>query len=472
MPLRNFILIAVTALISFACYSVAAKNRYANLFAEAIGLVESESLHPPSSEQLLDAAMQGMLKKIDDHSRFLDTTEYRQFKEGIRQEFSGIGVNFIVHPETSQLVVMNTLPDSPAIRAGLRIGDLITAVDGRPVDKADQNEVAKWIKGVSGTPVRLTLVRNGEQLEMTAIRGKINMESVFGSFRSADGQPQFVLQDYPNIGYIRIEQFSEKTAVELKEAIEQHKDQIRGLIIDLRNNGGGLLDVAEEVCDFFLEKGQLIVSTRSKNDKIKETLSVRNPLISAEIPIVILMNRYSASASEIVAGCLQDHQRAVIAGEQSFGKGTVQNLIPMQYGQSALKLTTASYWRPSGKPIDRKDAAVQQDKNWGVLPDPGLVVELTEKEILRVSLDWSMRNLKSLVGQENEELLRTVGRLQNLAIEKIEQESGSQPAPDQTEESAELFPMGLDGQSVEDPVLRKAIEYLKPIIAVGLKKAA
>jgi carboxyl-terminal processing protease len=472
MPLRNFILIAITALISFACYSVAAKNRYANLFAEAIGLVETESLHPPSSDQLLEAAMQGMLKKIDDHSRFLDSTEYRQFKEGISQEFSGIGINFIMHPETNQLVVMNTLSGSPAFRAGVQIGDLITAVDGRLVADVDRNEVIKWIKGISGTPVRLTLLRNGEPLELTAVRGKINMESVYGDFRSADGQPQFVLQDYPSIGYVRIDQFSEKTALELKGAIEQHKDQIRGLIIDLRNNGGGLLDVAEEICDFFLEKGQLIVSTRSKNDKIKETLSVRNPIIPVEIPIVILMNRYSASASEIVAGCLQDHQRAVIAGEQSFGKGTVQNLIPMQYGQSALKLTTASYWRPSGKPIDRKDAAVQENKNWGVQPDPGLEVESTEKEILRVSLDRSLRNLRSLVGVNNEELLKTVDHLQNLALETIDQQAGSRPTPDQPLDRSELMPLDADGDSVEDPVLRKAIEHLKPIIAVPLKKAA
>jgi len=467
MPLRNFILIAITALVSFACYSVAAKNRYANLFAEAIGLVESESLHPPSADQLLDAAMQGMLKTIDEHSRFLNTMEYRQFKEGIRQEFSGIGINFIMHPESNHVIVMNTLPDSPAFRAGVQIGDQIIAVDGQQVASLNRNEVVNWIKGTTGTQVRLTLLRNGELLEKTATRGKINMESVYGDFRSVDGRPQFILQDYPNIGYVRIDQFSEKTAAELKGAIEQHQDQIQGLIIDLRNNGGGLLEVAEEICDFFLEKGKLIVSTRSKHDKIKETLSVRNPLISPDIPITILMNRYSASASEIVAGCLQDHQRAVIIGEQSFGKGTVQNLIPMQYGQSALKLTTASYWRPSGKPIDRKDADVQESKNWGVLPNPGFEIEMSENELLRITLYRSLRNLRSLVGDDNQDLIETVERVRKLALESVTPDT-LRPTPDLPQEAAE------ENQSdhlLDDPVLRRAIEYLKPLLILQ-KKAA
>lgn len=469
MPLRNFIVIAITALVSFACYSVAAKNRHANLFAEAMSLVEKESLHPLPPDRLLDAAMEGMLEKVDEYSRFFNSAEYREFKEGLKQEFSGIGVNIMSMPETNQLIVLNTLPDSPAFKAGLQIGDEIISVDGREVAAVSRNEAIRWIKGPTGSSVELTLARNGEVMNVSVVRGKIRMESTFGDFRLPNGKPQFVLQDYPKIGYIRVEQFSEKTASEFKQAIEQHQDEIDGLIIDLRNNGGGLLEVAVEICDFFLEKGKLIVSTRGRGDRIVDTLSVRQPILPVDLPVVVLMNRFSASASEIVAGCLQDHQRAVIIGEQSFGKGTVQNLIPMQYGQSAIKLTTASYWRPSGQPIDRKDANVQELKNWGVMPNEDFSIEMSEKEVFQVTLHRSLREMSNLVGPDNKEILSTIQRVRSLAYQAFtnDRNQDRSPMPDDDQEDE----LELLNEQWEDAVLNRALEFLKPFMGAR-KKAA
>jgi len=235
------------------------------------------------------------------------------------------------------------------------------------------------MRGRSGTAVRLKIRRAGadKPLAMEIVRETIRIPSVLGDRRKADGVWVYTLARDPRIGYIRIVTFGEKTVGELESALGTlHMESVRGLVLDLRDNGGGLLRSAVGVCDFFLPAGKTIVSIR-RRDGILDTVETSTGRgIYLDRPLAVLINRYSASASEIVAACLQDQHRAIVVGQRSWGKGTVQNLIPIESGKSLLKLTVASYWRPSGKNIHRLKGAKEGD--WGVSPDAGLAVPMSD----------------------------------------------------------------------------------------------
>jgi carboxyl-terminal processing protease len=234
----------------------------------------------------------------------------------------------------------------------------------------------------------------------------------------------FHLQDHPNIGYVRLVQFGRNTATELSAALDE-MGQVDGLIIDLRNNTGGLLDVAVDVCDLFLPDKKKIVTTKVRDHEIDVVTKSDSPEKSdPKMPICILVNRNSASASEVVSGCLQDHGRVTVIGEQTWGKGTVQNVIPIQRGESALKLTTASYWRPSGKHIDRYDDIAKETKTWGIQPDEGWEIELSEVDIFKNSRLRYVRELKGLLTSEQLQMVQEISRLNMVATEeKMEAEA-------------------------------------------------
>ena len=232
------------------------------------------------------------------------------------------------------------------------------------------------------------------------------MPSVNGDFRNPDGSWQFTLSEHPRIGYIRLQQFGEKSGTEITDALSSIAGKTDGLILDLRNNAGGLLNVAIQICDLFINKGELIVSTKGRKGKvIREFFATHDPIIKSGYPVVVLINRNSASASEILAGCLQDHQCAVIIGEQSWGKGTVQDVIPMQRGESALKLTTRSYWRPSGKEIDRFSDLAKKTMVWGVRPNEGFAIKMSEEEVFDNLRHRSIRDLEGLMPPGHDETL-------------------------------------------------------------------
>ncbi|MCA9208585.1 MAG: hypothetical protein KDA55_09535, partial [Planctomycetales bacterium] len=229
---------------------------------------------------------------------------------------------------------------------------------------------------------------------MTILRDTIPVESVLGDRRRPDGSWEYVLEDEPSIGYIRITTFGERTVSELRDVLQAADPAIKAWILDMRGNAGGLLHSAVETCDLFIDEGT-IVSTRGRGGRIQqEFFATTDMAIDPSTPVVVLSDRFSASAAEIVAACLQDHNRAVVVGERSFGKGTVQNILELDRGRSALKLTTARYWRPSGQNIHRVEGASEDDE-WGVRPNEGMEVKLEEEEYTQVRIQRRERDLMS-----------------------------------------------------------------------------
>jgi carboxyl-terminal processing protease len=272
--------------------------------------------------------------------------------------------------------------DTPAYNAGIMAGDAILKIDGKSTDGMRLTDAVALIQGEPGTKVTLTVrSEDGKTRDVPLERARIQVRSVLGDRRKGDGKSwDFMWDHQEKIGYLRLTGFGKNTVSEMKEALEELRKQgMRGLVLDLRSNPGGLLKSAKEVSNLFLEKG-LIVSIKGDNQDEEAYHADRHEAVLGKdsgVPMAVLINRYSASASEIVAACLQDHHRAIVVGERSYGKGSVQNVIPLTRGQGALKLTTAYYWRPSGKMVHREKDARDSD-DWGVIPD--IVVSLSREE--------------------------------------------------------------------------------------------
>ncbi|MEL7497093.1 MAG: S41 family peptidase [Planctomycetota bacterium] len=410
MPPRNLLAILLTIVFSLACYSVASRNKYANLFAEAMDVVNREALHPVERDELFVGAMNGMLQDLDEHSVYISGQNYKSFDEDLKQEFGGVGMYVEVDPKSKMLMVLAPMPNTPAFESGMQVGDLIVSIEGEPTYGKVRAEAVKKLRGPIGESVKLEVKRGEQLLNKSITRARIPVESVHGDYRNPDGSWQFYLKEHPEIGYIRLSQFGEKSADEVREALEEiaANREIKGLILDIRANSGGLLDVAVEICDMLIEPGLPIVKIRGRNRVVREQYDARSaPVFPSNIPVCVLIDRYSASASEILAACLQDHERAVMIGEQTYGKGTVQDIIPIQRGESILKLTTASYWRPSGKNIDRNDEISQETKVWGVQPDDGFAIEQTIEDLLRNLKSRNARDIEGLASGA-EELLSQI----------------------------------------------------------------
>ncbi len=335
------------------------------VFAEVFGKVKSDYVEAVEDKKLINEALTGMLQGLDPHSTFMDADAYKDLQAGTQGEFGGLGIE--VAMEDGLVKVVTPIEDSPAYKAGLKPGDLIMKLDEVQVRGLSLNEAVKKMRGTPDTKIVLTVLRKGEvkPLTFTLVRAVIKSQSV---------KNKWIEQDY---GYVRVTQFQEHTGEDLAKALksfhEQNKTPFKGLVLDLRNNPGGLLDAAVGVSAAFLPKNDLVVYTegrvtdsklrlaatpmdyarRGKSDYLKDL-----PEEYKKVPMVVLINAGSASASEIVAGALQDHKRATILGIQSFGKGSVQTILPMNNG-SAIKLTTARYFTPNGRSIQAK----------GIVPD-------------------------------------------------------------------------------------------------------
>jgi carboxyl-terminal processing protease len=312
-----------------------------DIFGEVFERVRSQYVTSVEDEKLIEGAINGMLTSLDPHSNYLSEKDFNDMKVQTRGEFGGLGIE--VSMENGLVKVVSPIDDTPAARAGLKPGDLITRLDGQPVFGMTLPQAVEKMRGPINSDIKLTIRRAGKNpFDVTLTRATIKIQSVRSDLVGGD------------IGYIRITNFSEQTDVGLGEAVKRLKRQadnkLKGLVLDLRNNPGGLLDQAVAVANAFMKQGE-IVSTRGRHADDAQRFDARpGGEIAAGLPVVVLINGGSASASEIVAGALQDHHRAVLLGTRTFGKGSVQTIIPLP-GHGAMRLTTARYYTPSGRSI-------------------------------------------------------------------------------------------------------------------------
>jgi carboxyl-terminal processing protease len=333
-----------------------ADYRQISLFGEVLERVRANYVEKPDDRKLIESAINGMLAGLDPHSSYMDPKSFRDMQVQTRGQFGGLGIE--VTMEEGLIKVVAPIDETPAAKAGIMANDIITHLNEEPVQGLTLNQAVEKMRGPVNTKIKLKIMRKGQDkpIEVSITRAIIHVLSVRSRMEGND------------VGFIRITQFNEQTTDALKKAMAdlsaQSGGKLKGFVIDLRNNPGGLLDQAISVSDAFLEKGE-IVSTRGRNAGETQRFSAHAGDLSKGKPLIVLINGGSASASEIVAGALQDHRRATVIGTRSFGKGSVQTIIPLGSGNGALRLTTARYFTPSGRSIQAKgispDIEVLQD---------------------------------------------------------------------------------------------------------------
>lgn len=339
--ISSAIVAGLVALALLPSPGVAAESKYEGMkrFSQVYEYVRQYYVREATSNELMDGAIKGMLQNLDPHSTFLSASEYKEMKETTSGAFYGIGIE--ISMENNQLVVVSPIEDTPAYHAGLKAGDIILAIDGHPTQDLSMSESISKIRGAKGTEVELLILHKEAKAPSTVriVRDAIPLISV---------KTRFLETGYL---WVRITRFSDNTQKELLEGLAEaaKKGPIQGIVLDLRNNPGGLLDQAAVVSDTFLSAGE-IVSIRGRDERDAKSFKAAAQSTDQTVPLVVLVNAGTASASEIVAGAIQDHKRGLVVGERTFGKGSVQNVIPMPDG-SALKLTVALYYTPSGRSI-------------------------------------------------------------------------------------------------------------------------
>jgi carboxyl-terminal processing protease len=379
MSQRNLLILLLATAISYTCYVRGEQNPHIRYVGDGLEAIANGALENVSDEELFDGAMRGMVDVLarhgDEHSKFLPEAEAVPLRTEIRQQFGGIGVRIGFEGKPPLLtIVAPPDPGTPAARAYLLPGDQITAIDDRATEGMNMGDVLQLMRGEPGTTVRLSTRRPGEPQPRTVelVREIINIDSILGERRGPDGRWEFTMPDNPRIAHVRIASFGERTAAELSHVLENLQTRgVKAVVLDLRDNVGGSLDAAVAVCQMLLPAGKEVVTTRGRGQQIRQRYTTTADGRFIDLPLVVLVNQNSASAAEIVAACLQDHRRAQVAGQRTYGKGTVQELLPMESGGSLLKLTWASFWRPSGANIHRKPGD-KQNSGWGVTPDAGL----------------------------------------------------------------------------------------------------
>ncbi|GAB6051523.1 S41 family peptidase [Magnetospira thiophila] len=389
-----------------------------NLFGDVFERVRANYVEETSDNDLIEAAINGMLKSLDPHSSYMNKKNYGEMQVQTRGQFGGLGIE--VTMENGLIKVVSPIDDTPAFRAGLQTNDYLTHLDGEPVMGLTLEQAVEKMRGKVGSDITVTVRREGQDaFDVTLTRAIIQLRSVRSR---AEGE----------VGYVRITSFSENTSKSLQEAVTKLKeeigDQLQGYVLDLRNNPGGLLDQAIEVSDSFLDKGE-IVSTRSRDPDESQRFNAHPGDITDAKPLIVLINGGSASASEIVAGALQDHGRALLLGTKSFGKGSVQTIVPLS-GHGAMRLTTARYYTPSGRSIQAT----------GIEPDilvPQARIEAVE----------------TVKGRREADLRGALDQGKNLPVEEP---TDDQPPTDQPE--------------MKDYQLLRALDLIKGIAMFGSQK--
>ena len=386
------------ALNSFAQRKDAELFKSLEIFGEAIEQIMENYVEEVEPEKLIEGAMGGMLSTLDPYCAYLPPDIHKAFQADVEGVFEGIGIN-IKLDEEGYIAVISPIEGTPAFKAGVMAGDRIIKIEGQLVSETPKGsrliEAMRRIRGKKGTPVTITVLRQEpegpKEVDITIVRGVIHIESIKGIRKGKlkekeKAKWQFMLDDEAKIGYVRIASFSESTADDLDEAVRQLRSQgMRGLILDLRFNSGGLLDASIEVADRFIEEGTLVYTKDRRGQGDRWEAKKANTY--AHFPLVVLINEASASASEIVAGAIQDHHRGVLVGSPSYGKGSVQKLIPLQGERGALRLTISRYYLPSGKTLKHKADTTEGR----VVPDVKVV--LTRDERFRLYQEWRYQDM-------------------------------------------------------------------------------
>lgn len=360
-------------------------------FSQVLELVEGNYVKSVTRQELIDGAIVGMLQQLDPHSSFLTKEDFKEMQVSTSGEFSGIGIEITV--ENGRITVISPIDDTPADKAGLRAGDVIVEIEGQSTQDMSLMDAVQRIRGPKGKPVSMTIVHKGSNKpeKLRIVREAIPIVSV----KASEVEPGYLL--------VRITRFNENTTNELKDAVKnasKAEAPLKGIILDLRNNPGGLLDQAVSVSDFFLSKGR-IVTIKGRRDEQRKDFDSKKDSADVSMPVTVVINAGSASASEIVAGALQDNKRALLVGDKTFGKGSVQTVIPLNDG-SGVKLTTALYYTPSGRSIQAE----------GIEPDFKVPLQDLDKE-------------KDLFAQGHQVRERDLSRhLDNLSRKKKTTESG------------------------------------------------
>lgn len=403
---------------------------YLNIFSETFKRAKTDYVEEVPDQKLIEYAINGMLSSLDPHSSYLNEEMFKEMQEQTKGEFGGLGIE--VTMDNGWIKVISPIDDTPAYKAGIKAGDYITHIDGTAVLGQTLTEAVDKMRGPVKTKVKLTIRRKGQDaFDVTLERAVVKIRSV----RS---------EDKGNVGYIRISSFSETTTDDVKKAVEkaqkEHKDNLAGFVLDLRNNPGGLLDQAVSVTDLFLDEGE-IVSTRPRRPEEIQRYSATKGDIIKDIPIVVLINEGSASAAEIVAGALQDHKRAVVVGTRSFGKGSVQTVIPVSSGIGAIRLTTARYYTPSGRSIQAK----------GIEPD--IVIPPAHVEYYAGRFDdFAEASLPNALAKQDEDKKDAA---------KNKDKKDKKPAKSKKEKEPDPFDEKKEEKKIEDYQLDRAIDIVR-----------
>jgi len=419
MPKRNILLLLGACLACLAAWSARERTSHGRRFGEVMSAIEQSWLGQPRSEELFAAAVDAAVGRLDEHSAYLRGDGRAELEADLDQRFGGVGLELALDKFAERPVVVSPLFGGPAWRAGVAPGDMIVAVDGHDTRGRSLREVIERLRGPPGGPVSLLVAaaspasgpatldpaavepaapaNEAAARELVLVREEVRIESVLGDRRRPDGTWDWMLEHEPGVALVRITNFGERTGDEFQAACRSLAEcpDLRLLVIDLRGNAGGLVPAAAEVCDTLLDEGP-IVATRGRSGSgpapiqavIQERRATAGRLL-AGVPVAVLVDGLSASAAEIVAACLQDAGRATVVGSRTFGKGTVQTLLPLSDDSGLLKLTTAEYLRPSREPIHRHPEAGDDDA-WGVRPDTGFEIAPTAEALERMR-EWRRR---------------------------------------------------------------------------------
>jgi len=432
LKIKQFFLGGIILLVFFLAMTVCSGNLFASeeedyknleIFTDVLSLIRSSYVENVDMDKLIYGAIRGMLNTLDPHSSFLTPEMYKEMQADTHGEFGGLGIEITI--KEGELIVVSPIEDTPAYAAGVKSGDQIVKIDGKPTRDIDFMEAVRMLRGSKGEAITIGIHRAAEDKlrEFTIIRDIIQVQSVKSKF----------LQGH--FGYVRILQFQDRTGRDLKEHLQllrhDNGDQLHGMILDLRNNPGGLLDQAVAVSDLFLGEG-LIVYTEGREAEAQLSFSAQTVGTEPDYPLIVLINGGSASAAEIVAGALQDHQRAIILGEQSFGKGSVQTVIPLD-DHSGLRLTTARYFTPSGRSIQalgiRPDIVVAQTV---IVPQQKTETPLREQDLANHFQSLAKKPAVPKKGelpglthdeQEDVQLLRALDLLKAISLFKGEKQA-------------------------------------------------